>query len=707
MTDSSSIDQVFIRKLTDIVLANLGNANFGVKELAHESGISLYRLNRRLRSINRKTTRQFIQELRLQKALEMLQNEECNVSEIAYRAGFSSPSYFNSCFHEFFGYPPGKVKKRRPEPREENIFVPVNVEQKKKTSSLRTFLFISGGILALTVLIYLVYIVFSGNKSGYEGNSVINPEKSIAVLPFRNLSEDITDQYVYDGIMEEIFNSLTKIHQLRVISHTSAEHYRNTTKNISEIGRELDVNYVVEGSGQKFGRTFRLRVQLIEVSTDSHIWAKSYQQRMKDTKRFFRTQSRIAKNIVSELRATITPDEKELIEKVPTANMAVLNLYLKANSYQKDIENIRNDSSYQTAVDLYNAAIELDSTFAKAYTGLAFAYWNRYYYETYFEKDYLGSCLALAEKAIKYDDHLDEAFFVKGEYYRVKGQPESALDNYDKALEINPNYYQVYLEKGHLFASLSGDYVKALESYHKGLILIQGEGRRGLLSDLAYDYLCVGFIEKAKYFYHEAFALDSNKTAYLSNLAWIEFCQGNFDQALTYKKQQKEIDSTSTSLLYYNVIPGHNKERYLDAEKHVNEREKSGALPLQSSHRIGYAFWQAGKKKEAEYYFNQQIRYSEESIKLNRITAQRKVAQYDLAGTYAFLGDKANAYRYLEEANKKNTYPLWWITLLKNDPMFNSIRNEERFQKIERNMESKYNAEHERVRKWLEGQGSL
>jgi TolB-like protein/AraC-like DNA-binding protein/Tfp pilus assembly protein PilF len=707
MTDSSPVDQVFIRKLTDIVHANLGNADFGVKELAHESGISLYRLNRRLSSISRKTARQFIQELRLKKAMEMLQNEESNVSEIAYMTGFSSPSYFNSCFHEFFGYPPGKVKKRRPKPCEENIFIPGTAEQESKRPSWRTFVYISGGTLIFISLVYLAYAHFSGNISSQGSNTTINPEKSIAVLPFRNLSEDITDQYVYDGIMDEIFNGLTKIHQLRVVSHTSIEQYRKTTKNISEIGKELDVNYVVEGSGQKFGSTFRLRVQLIEVSTDKHVWAKSYQQRMKDSKRFFRTQSRIAQNIASELRATITPDEKRLIEKVPTANIAVLNLYMKANSYQKDIENIRNDSTYQIAVDLYNAAIAMDSTFARAYTGLAFAYWNRYYYETYFEKNYLGSYLALAEKAIKFDDQLDEAYFIKGEYFRVTGQSEKALENYDKALEINPNYYQVYLEKGHLFASLSGDYVKALESYHKGLILVQGEGRRKLLSDLAYDYLCVGFIEKAKYYYHEAFVLGGNRSVNFSNLSWIEFCQGNFEQALTYKKQQTEIDSTATGLLIYSVIPGHNRERYIDAENYVEESKKSGVLALQSSHRLGYAYWQAGKKKEAEYYFNQQIRYSEESIKLNRITAQRKVAQYDLAGTYAFLGDKEKAYRYLEETNKKNTYPLWWITLLKNDPMFDSIRNEERFQKIERNMESKYNTEHERVRIWLEKQGSL
>ena len=707
MTEPPLIDQIFLRKLTEIIIANLENTTFGVKELAHESGMSLYRLNRRIHSINGKTTRQFIQELRLLKALEMLQNEEFAVSEIAYKTGFNSPSYFNSCFHEFFGYPPGKVKKRRPESREEDIFVTVTSEQESKRPKWRTFIYISGGILIFVSLVYLAYAHFSGNISSDGNNIAINPEKSIAVLPFRNLSENITDQYVYDGIMEEIFNSLAKIHQLRVISHTSVEQYRNTTKNISEIGNELDVNYVVEGSGQKFGSTFRLRVQLIEVSTDKHVWAKSYQQRMKDTKRFFRTQSRIAQNIASELRATITPDEKNLIEKVPTANIAVLDLYLKANSYQKDIENNRNDNSYQTAVDLYNAAIAMDSTFAKAYTGLAFAYWNRYYYETYFEKNYLDSCLALAEKAIEYDDRLDEAYFIKGEYYRVKGQSEKALENYDKALEINPNYYQVYLEKGHLFASLSGDYVRALESYHKGLILVQGDGRRRLLNDLAYDYLCAGFIEKAKYYYHEASVLGGNKSAYLSNLSWIEFCQGNFEQALTYKKQQTEIDSTATGLLIYSVIPGHNRERYIDAENYIEESKKSGSLALQSSHRIGYAYWQAGKKKEAEYYFNQQIRYSKESIKLNRITAQRKVAQFDLAGTYAFLGDKAKAYQYLEESNKKNAYPLWWITLLKNDPMFNNIRNEERFQKIQQNMESKYNAELERVKKWLTEQGML
>jgi TolB-like protein/AraC-like DNA-binding protein len=707
MTESHPRDLLFLSKLTEIVLANLENENFGVRDLVKESGYSRYKLARKLQSLKNNTVNQFIRETRLQKALEILQKEEITATEVAYKVGFNNVTYFNTCFHELFGYPPGKVKKRGSEIQDENISARVTAEHKQKRAVWQTIIYTSGGILLLTVLVFLFYAIFSGTFSSDEGNYVINPGKSIAILPFRNLSEDITDQYIYDGIMEEIFNNLTKIHELRVISHTSVEQYRNTTIPIPEIGKNLGVNYIIEGSGQKFGRTFRLRVQLIEVSTDKHIWSKSYQQRMKDTKKFFRIQSRIAKNIASELKATITQEEKKLIEKVPTANIAALDLYLKANSYQKDIKNTRNQSSYQTAVDLYNAALKSDSAYAKAYTGLAFAYWNRYYYETYFKENYLDSCLNLAQKALSYDDQLDEAYFIKGEYYRVRGQPEDALDNYDKALEINPNYYQIYLEKGHLFASISGDYVKALESYHKGLILIQGEGRRGLLSDLAYDYLCVGFIEKAKYYYREAFALDGNKAAYLSNLAWIEFCEGNFEQALTYKKQQKEIDSTATSLLYYSVIPGHNKERYLDAETYVTKGSKSGVLALQNSHRIGYAFWQAGIKKEAEYYFNQQLKYCDDGIKFGREIAKRKTAYYDLAATYAFLGDKDKAYINLDELYKRNTFPLWWITLAKNDLLLNSLRNEERFQKILENMESKYLAEHERVKKWLTEHGML
>lgn len=705
MSESLNTDQSFIRKLTAIIQANLGNENFGAKELAHESGMSLYRLNRRLHSINGKTSSRFIREVRLQKAHELLQNEAYTVSEVAFKTGFSSPSYFISCFHEYFGHPPGKVAKLDSDNHKQIPHVASAPGKNRQVSS--SFLFVSSGVLILAVLFYLAYNLFSGNFSAEKNTPAVDTRKSIAVLPFRNLSKNPDDQYIYDGVMEEIFNSLAKMHELRVISRTSVEQYRNTDKTIPVIGQELDVDYIIEGSGQKIGNTFRIRVQLIEVATDMHIWSKPFQHKMKETKKLFRIQSRIAQNIASELKLTITPDEKALIEKVPSSNSSAYNLYLKANDYRKDYEKTRNRSSYQTTVDLYNAAIAIDSAFAKAYTGLAFAFWNRYYYETYFEENYLDSCRVLAEKALSFDSLLDEAYYLKGQYYRVNGQGEEALGNYDKALKINPNYFAAYERKGYLLNWVLGDYVKGLNNNHKALNLIRGKERSESLKDLGRDYLDVGFIDKAKYYYHEAFVLDSNKASWLGNIAFVEFCQGNFEQAFNYKKQQKEIDSTATNLLFYSVIPGHNKERYFDAKTYVEERVKLGALTLQSSHRIGYAFWQVGKKKESEYYFNQQIRYSEESIKLNRDIDQRKAAQYDLAGTYAFLGDKVKAYKYLDEVAQKNTFPMWMVTFAKHDLLFENIRKEERFQKVLQIIESKYQAEHERVRKWLEVQGNL
>lgn len=140
MTESLSPDQVFIKRLADIILENLGNENFGVKELAVESGMSLYSLSRKLHSINRKTVNQFVREVRLHKALEMLQNDEHTASEVAFKTGFGSASYFNKCFHEFFGYPPGKVKKGSANNWEQNILNQVIEENKLNKTIWKSYI---------------------------------------------------------------------------------------------------------------------------------------------------------------------------------------------------------------------------------------------------------------------------------------------------------------------------------------------------------------------------------------------------------------------------------------------------------------------------------------------------------------------------------------------------------------------------------------
>ena len=135
--------------------------------------------------------------------------------------------------------------------------------------------------------------------------------------------------------MDEIFINLSRIHDLRVVSRTSVEQFRNTSRSIPEIGKKLHADYIVEGSGQKYGNTIRLRVQLIEASKDRHLWAESYEQAITETKDIFAIQSRIAQTIASQLHATITLEEQELMEKVPTANLTAYDLYKKANEFQK------------------------------------------------------------------------------------------------------------------------------------------------------------------------------------------------------------------------------------------------------------------------------------------------------------------------------------------------------------------------------------
>ena len=167
MEEPLSADQIFIRKLTDIILTNLGNENFGVRELAHESGLSRYSLNLKLHSISKKTVTQFIREVRLDKALEMLQHETFTVAEVAYRTGFGSPNYFNKCFHEYFGFPPGKARREDSDNQTFNIPVQNITDDLQRKPIWRNYILTISGIIFL--------IILSGTGGFFIYNKIENP----------------------------------------------------------------------------------------------------------------------------------------------------------------------------------------------------------------------------------------------------------------------------------------------------------------------------------------------------------------------------------------------------------------------------------------------------------------------------------------------------------------------------------------------------
>ena len=192
-------------------------------------------------------------------------------------------------------------------------------------------------------------------------------EKSIAVLPFINDSPDQENTYFINGVMEEILNNLQRIKNLRVISRTSTEQYRGQSKPISEIAEELGVNYVVEGSGQKYGNAFRLRTQLIMAEHESHLWGESFQSEINDVRDIFKIQIKIAESIAAELKAVISPEERKLIEKIPAADLDVYDEYMKARSYWFDFTK----ESLFKAVEYLNSAIEKNPDWGPLYAGLA------------------------------------------------------------------------------------------------------------------------------------------------------------------------------------------------------------------------------------------------------------------------------------------------------------------------------------------------
>ena len=567
-----------------------------------------------------------------------------------------------------------------------------------------------GSLLVLALVVLGYFFIPSLLKSP------IALEKSIAVLPFFNDSRDEENTHIINGIMDEILNNLQAIKDLRVVSRTSVEQYRGNVKpTLPEIAKKLDVNYIVEGSGQKYGNTIRLRVQLIEAAHDRHIWAESYENEIKETKDIFLIQSEIAQAIARELKVIITPEEMTLIEKSPATSLTSYDFYQRGRdeyvNYNLDKSNI---GALGKAEKYYHKALEYDSTLARAYSGLALTYIdkNTFSRSSYFSKNYLDSALILADRALSYDNQLAEAYFARGACYYFSGNTEQATKEAYKALKFNPNYWEVYEAASMIFLNdlNSLDFVKGIDCLDKAVRINKGKELPSLLRELGNAYCSfAGFVEKAKYLNQEAFKLDGDSISYYSFLANSEWILGNFKAASEYYIKCLSIDSSnigiSSSLGETLMFLGMEKESLRYYKKYIEKLEASGNLRVNGMHRIGYIFLQNGYKEKANHFLNEQKRICEESIRMNRAYATTSGAYYDLSGVYALMGDKANAYKSLNVWAKIPVCPLWWLTLLKNDPLFHSIRNEPEFRQIVGEMESKYQTEHERVMKWLKEKG--
>jgi TolB-like protein/Tfp pilus assembly protein PilF len=587
------------------------------------------------------------------------------------------------------------ISKPKPEEVKDETKGPGDFAEHIQKPKKRLILWLSGIALIFVIAIVALFVfdIIGGEKRTRE------IEKSIAVLPFKSLSTDPEKQYLADGMMDAVLLHLSKIADLRVLSRTSTEQYKEPGKTMTEIGKELGVSYLLEGSFQKFGDDARLIVQLIQTGKEGHVWANEYDRKWND---IFSVQSEVAQAIADELKAIVTPEEKQLIEKIPTTNLTAYDFYQRGNDELRK-------GDIKKADNLYHKALEYDSTFAQAYLGLARVYWNKHYWSEYFSENFMDSVLRLADIALSFDDQLADAYYIRGECYRQIGDREKAIKEYDKAIKLNPNDSWSYNGKAHLY--LNDEFVEWIENLEKAVSLNHDNGLPDLLRNLSWAYICIGFPDRSLYYAQEALKLDDDSLQYYMDLSYPEAqMRDNYEKAIEYLKKGYKIDSNNIGILNFlglmYTYSGQDEESLKYYKKWYERLKASGELDLDDMHRIGYAYWKNGYKEEAEYYFNKQIVYCNKEIELQRFSGHFKM-YFVLAGVYAFRGETDKAFENLRIFNQQPRMPVWRVAMIKHDPLFDSIRDEPEFQQIVRDVEAKYRAEHERVRRWLEEQGIL
>jgi TolB-like protein len=329
-------------------------------------------------------------------------------------------------------------------------------------------------------------------------------KKSIAVLPFKNMSNDPEQEYFSDGMMEEILDRLFKIGDLKVISRTSSMHYKNSDKPIQEIARELKVANIIEGSVRRIGNMVRIAVQLIDAGNDAHLWSEIYNGDLSDLSRIFIIQSEVAQSIARELKAVIVPEEKRLIEKIPTKDLTAYEAYLKGKFYMYNLIN-QDDLNWETAMKFFEQAKEIDPDFALAYAGISMIWIFRQQMGLASPDEAIPKIKETVRRALELDNKLAEVHNVMANMnYLVMWDWEAGEKAFKKVIEINPNHPEAHALYAHLLIIL-GRNEEAMEHAelslkldpHNPWIIIWYSG--ALLFDRRYDEcisLCRELYEK-------------------------------------------------------------------------------------------------------------------------------------------------------------------------------------------------------------------
>jgi len=385
----------------------------------------------------------------------------------------------------------------------ERLHLPLGQERTRTTSrrsSKRNSLLITGVVAAFVIVLAGVYFGTPKRPVSPGSTPPAIPEKSIAVLPFENRSEDKANAYFADGIQDEILTRLSKIADLKVISRTSTQHYKSTPENLPEIARQLGVAHILEGSVQKSGETVRVNVQLIRAANDSHLWADTFDRKLTD---IFSVETEVAKAIADQLQAKLTGQEEQVIASKPTNNPEAYDAYLRGLAYS--VKPAITAANTLGAQKYLREAVRLDPKFALAWARLSYV-------------DAVG-------------------------YLSLKLQPtvalrEEAQQAAETALTLQPNLGEAVLAKGYYHYACLKDYGAAVDYFERARRFLPNSSRISEL--LAYVARRRGQWDRSDYYFDEAERLDPRDVNLLTQHALSDVQRRRFPEAL--RKLDKVLD---------------------------------------------------------------------------------------------------------------------------------------------------------------------
>lgn len=477
-------------------------------------------------------------------------------------------------------------------------------------------------IILLTIGAIAVWQLFLKKSAA----SLSSRKPIIAVLPFSDLSPQKDQAYFCDGMTDEIITKLSRLQEWKVMNKTSVMQYKNTDKNIKDIGRELGVTSILEGSIRKEEDNIRITAQLISVEDGFHLWSEIYDRKLE---RIFAIQNDIAENIVDALKQKLTPEEKQRLQKKTTENIEAYNLYLQGRYYWGQ----RTREAMPKSVEQFHKAIEIDPNYALAYSGLADCYiaGGGRHLDLSAEEAYAKAREA-AQKALELDETLAEAHnSLAGVLTSYFWFWERAENEFIRAIELNPSY-----------ATARIWYAEHLYSIGRHDVSIQ-QARLAL-------------------------ELDPLSSMISTALGVSLYFGGEYDQAIQQYQRTLTVTPNFQRAIYWLGFGYIKKEMYRQGiEQFKLVFDLSGdSVDLAA---LGYAYAVAGQRNEAEEVLRQ----------LEELATQRYVSPVDLAMLHVGLDNNEQAIEYLEKAYEEHADRMSWI---KVNPVFDPLRSDPRFQAI-------------------------